>query len=402
MDSHAKKMALNSKLPKIYLAIDNCFASKRWTNPGDWMRIIADMGVSHVEASADNEIDPLYSTEIYRQRWLDEVANASIRTGVNICNLYSGHGTYSTMGLTHEDGSVRDHIMDDWIKKMIDIASTQEAGLGFFCHAFNNSVLQDKEKYSFHLEDLYDRLAGLAEYAAHQGLKSLGLEQMYTPHQVPWTIRGAREMMENVFGRSGKPFYITIDVGHQSGQRKFLKPDHKLLEKLLQAVKSGNKIENCWLGIDKAYELVHEAASDPVGKQEDKINEILELADEFAYLFAEYDDGDPYNWLEALGCYSPIIHLQQTDGHVSQHWPFNDRFNAQGIITGKKVFDSLYNSFLQTDTGMPPKCNEIYLTIEIFAGTSEMPYDIINKLEDSVHYWRNFIPEDGLALDKLL
>ncbi len=105
---------------------------------------------------------------------------------------------------------------------------TQEAGLGFFCHAFNRTILQNKEKYLFHLEDLYNRLAGLTEYATHRGLKSLGLEQMYTPHQVPWTIKGARELLQQVFKRSDKPFYITIDVGHQSGQRKFLKPDHDI------------------------------------------------------------------------------------------------------------------------------------------------------------------------------
>ena len=393
---------MSNILPKIYLAIDNCFASKRWTDPGDWMRIIADMGVRHVEASADNEIDPLYSTDIYRQKWLDEIANESIKTGVNICNLYSGHGTYTTSGLAHEDESVRDHIMDNWIKKMIDTASTQEAGLGFFCHAFNRTILQDKEKYYFHLEDLYDRLAVLAEYAAHQGLKSLGLEQMYTPHQVPWTIKGARELLEDVFKRSGKPFYLTIDVGHQSGQRKFLKPDHKYLEKLLDAINLGNKLENCWLGIDQAYEIIHEAVNYPVSKQKEKINEILELADEYVYLFAEYDDGDTYKWLESLGCYSPIIHLQQTDGSVSNHWPFNDKFNAQGIISGKEVLDSLFKSYLQSDTGMPPKCNEIYLTIEVFAGTSEIPYDILKKIEESVLYWRDFIPEDGITLDKLL
>jgi hypothetical protein len=395
-------MALSNKLPKIYLAIDNCFASKRWTHPGDWMRIIADMGVNFVEASADNEIDPFYSTEIYRGKWLDEVAKASLKTGVNICNLYSGHGTYSTTGLTHEDESVRDHIMNDWIKGMIDTACTLKAGLGFFCHAFNSSILQDKERYYFYLEDLYNRLADLAEYAADQGLKSLGLEQMYTPHQVPWTMNGAQNLLKKVFNKSGKPFYITLDVGHQSGQRKFLKPDQKYLEELLDAVKSGNKLEGCWLGVDRAYEILHEAINSPVGRQIEKINEILELADENAYLFAAYDDGDPYNWLETLGCYSPIIHLQQTDGKVSQHWPFNDRFNAKGIIAGKKVLDSLYKSYLQTDMEMPPKCKKIYLTIEVFAGTSEIPYDIIKKLEDSVQYWREFISEDGLTLDKLL
>jgi sugar phosphate isomerase/epimerase len=395
-------MALSNILPKVYLAIDNCFASKRWTHPKDWMRIIADMGVNHVEASADNEIDPLYSTDIYRQKWMEEVANESIKTGVNICNFYSGHGTYSTTGLTHEDESVRDHIMADWIKKMIDIASTLEAGLGFFCHAFNSAILQEKKKYYFHLEELYDRLAGLTEYAAHKGLKSLGLEQMYTPHQVPWTIKGARELLQQVMKRSGKSFYITIDVGHQSGQRKFLKPDQKYMEKLMDGIKLGNKLENCWLGIDQAYEIANEAVNVPAKEQNEKINQILKLADEYPYLFAEYDDGDPYKWLEALGCYSPIVHLQQTDGKVSDHWPFSDKFNAQGIISGKKVLDSLFKSYFQSDKGMPLKCKEIYLTIEVFAGTSEIPYDILQKINESVLYWKDFIPEDGLTLDKLV
>jgi sugar phosphate isomerase/epimerase len=395
-------MATDNIQPKIYLAIDNCFASKRWTDPGDWMRIIADMGVRYVEASADNEIDPLYSTDIYRLKWLDQVASESLKSGVSICNLYSGHGTYTTTGLTHEDVSVRDHIAEDWIKKMIDIAFSQEAGLGFFCHAFSNAILQDKEKYSFLLEDLYDRLAGLSEYAAHKGLKSIGLEQMYTPHQVPWTIKGARELMQQVLKRSGKPLYLTIDVGHQSGQRKFLMPDRRYLEKLMQDIKRGKRLENCWLGPDKAYEILHQAIPDLVNERKNRIDEILDLAEKHNYLFAEYDDGDPYRWLEALGCYSPIIHLQQTDGNVSAHWPFNDRYNAMGIISGKEILNSLYHSYRQSDTGMPPKCDEIFLTIEVFAGTSEIPYDILRKIEESVLYWRDFIPEDGLTLDKLV
>ena len=57
---------------------------------------------------------------------------------------------------------------------------------------------------------------------------------------------------------------------------------------------------------------------------------------------------------------------------------------------------------MQTDTEMPPKYNDIYLTIEIFTGTSEIPYDTLKKLEESVLYWRDFIPEDGLTLKKLV
>ena len=57
--------------PKIYLAIDNCFASKRWTDPHDWARVIRDLGLTYVEASADNEIDPFYSTRDFLDSWVD-------------------------------------------------------------------------------------------------------------------------------------------------------------------------------------------------------------------------------------------------------------------------------------------------------------------------------------------
>jgi len=30
--------------PRIYLAIDNCFASKRWTTPAEWMDIAKEAG----------------------------------------------------------------------------------------------------------------------------------------------------------------------------------------------------------------------------------------------------------------------------------------------------------------------------------------------------------------------
>lgn len=43
-------------LPRIHLAVDNCFASKRWTKPAEWMQIAYDAGITCIEASADNEL----------------------------------------------------------------------------------------------------------------------------------------------------------------------------------------------------------------------------------------------------------------------------------------------------------------------------------------------------------
>ena len=71
--------------PRIFLAIDNCFAYKRWT--------------------------------------------ASARYGPRVVNIYSGHGTYSTLGLGHPDQRVRDVMHRKWMEPMMDAAADLGAGL---------------------------------------------------------------------------------------------------------------------------------------------------------------------------------------------------------------------------------------------------------------------------------
>ena len=117
--------------PSIYLAIDNCFASRRWTHPSDWSAVVKDLGVSYVEASADNECDPLYMGPAFLEDWVGQVRQAKDETGVAVANFYSGHGTYATTGLTHTDPRVRDRILNDWLKVMAELAAQVDAGLGF-------------------------------------------------------------------------------------------------------------------------------------------------------------------------------------------------------------------------------------------------------------------------------
>jgi sugar phosphate isomerase/epimerase len=59
------------------------------------------------------------------------------------------------------------------------------------------------------------------------------------------------------------------------------------------------------------------------------------------------DRGDPYAWLEDLLPWSPIIHLQQTDGKADRHWPFSPEFNAVGIIEPRRVVDIVKHSPLE-------------------------------------------------------
>ena len=51
---------------------------------------------------------------------------------------------------------------------------------------------------------------------------------------------------------------------------------------------------------------------------------------------------------------------------------------------------------------MPPPCEDIYLTLEMFSGTADFPVDILAGMAESVEYWRRYVPNDGLTLQDLL
>ncbi len=388
--------------PKIYLAIDNCVASKRWCEPNHWMNLFADCGVYYVEASADNEIDPLYTSPAYLDDWADSVLADADRTGVKVANLYSGHGTYATLGFAHPDVRIRNRIHHDWLDRMVDLAAKMNAGLGFFCHAFDQNTLNTPERYAFARKDLVSRLAELAAYAESKKLDSIGVEQMYTPHQLPWTVENSAALMRDCFARNNKNMYITIDTGHQSGQRKFAVRDDDAMKTVFDSIREHGRAEGVYLGSAAAEKEIVAGALN--GASDAALLEIVK-ADRAAYpwLYSVDSDGDTYRWLEELGAYSPIVHLQQTDGKASAHQPFNAKCNAAGIIKGDKVLRAIKAAYdKNVDEAMPARCDKIVLTLEVFAGTADLTCDIINKISDSVQYWRNFIPRDGLPLDQLV
>jgi sugar phosphate isomerase/epimerase len=389
--------------PKIYLAIDNCFASKRWTRPAEWGGLIRDLGVYFIEASADNECDPLYTEQEYLEGWLSEVKECCRNMGIKVSTLYSGHGTYSTLGLSHTSPQIRDKIQNEWLKPMASLAAEVDAELGFFCHAFSEATLQDPNNYEDTLQDLYKRLGNIAYYCRKLGMRTPSVEQMYTPHQIPWTLDSSRRLLQEVYRLSQSPLYLTIDTGHQSGQRKFLRPSEQSIREKADEVRKGRRLQSFWLGPKTAYSLFDEMVERPLAREDEYIEKILLEIDRFPYLFAQPSDGDTFLWLSNFGCYSPIVHLQQTDGLSSSHQPFTDECNAKGTIFGDKLLQAINKSYtLPHDENMPPKCEEIYLTLEIFSGTSEHSRDIIKKMKDSVDYWRQFIPEDGMKLSEAL
>jgi D-erythrulose 1-phosphate 3-epimerase len=361
--------------PRLHLTIDNCFAKKRWTAPRDWMTLAQEAGISLIEASADLECDPLYVPPDVLADWREDVKRAAGETGARVATLYSGYGTYSTLGLAHPDARVRDHIEHNWLNVMIDSAAALDAGLGFYCYALDQAILADPNRYAAAMDDLTERLARLAQRAAEHGLESISVEQMYSPHQPPWTISGTRDLLRAVYARGGSPFYVTIDVGHAGGQRNFL-----------------------------GTGLNHGGTETTEGHGEKDFNaEAQKHRDAEAYMVADVEDTDPYAWLRALAAYSPVIHLQQTDGIHSAHAPFTAARNANGIITPARVVEAIKACYdTPHDETMPPRVEDIYLTFEFFPGTAQRYETILPEIAESAAYWREVVRVDGMRVDDII
>jgi hypothetical protein len=139
---------------------------------------------------------------------------------------------------------------------------------------------------------------------------------------------------------------------------------------------------------------------DEITKISQTINEEMQ---KYPHLFSKSVDCDLYQWLRETGCYSPIIHLQQTNGTSSSHLPFTQAYNKNGIVKPIKMLEAIADSYRRPIAeGMPPRTENIYLTFEIFPHTSDTRREILSTLNESVKYWRQWIYQDGIALDELL
>ncbi len=392
------------KYPRIYLAVDNCFAVKRWVRPSTWMAAIQALGAGYVEASTDNECDPLFSTPEYLQDWAEEVLAEARARQMKVANLYTGYQTYRTVGLAHPDPRIRERLLNGWLKPMARLArKLGAAGIGFSLFAMPDEVLQSPAAHAETEDRIFRCLAELMDYAGAEPALAVSVEQMYAPHQPPWTIEGSRQFLRRLYARARVPAYLTIDVGHQVGQRRFLRPDKRGLEELLRECRQGARPEDVWLGPSSAYDLFRRALAAPASGDPQAAAEIDRLLASYPYLFARPADGDTYAWLEQLGCYSPILHLQQTDGTGSRHAPFTAANNRTGIIEGRKLLEALASSFERDpEDGMPPRTEAIYLTLELFASNVDYSHDTLAAMRESVEYWRKFVRRDGTRLDELM
>lgn len=379
--------------PRVYLVLDNCFALKRWVKPFDWMELCSELGFRYVQASTDNEIDPLFSTSDYMDEWFDEAVRAQQKTGIKIANFYTGYQTYRTVGLAHFNREMVSHIRENWINELIKRASKLGvAGMGFSWFALAEEIMQSPKKYAETEARLIDELAKIAETARDYGDFQVSFEQMYVPYQPPFTIAQAEAYLKKIYQR-GNPLYVTLDTGHMIGQIKYVKPDVATIEKSI------TEKQCIWLGADEAESLWEYYCEN--GDAKSGAAKIAACIEKYPYMFTEIRDADEYAWIRRMAKYSPIFHMQQTNGEVAGHRPFTPKNNEWGIISGEKLFDAIKQSYDETDNIQPP-VEDIYLSFELFFSNMDTKRSILDALKKTLEYWRRFVPEDGITLDEII
>ena len=388
--------------PRVYLACDNCFAVKRWIKPSQWVPLIKELGFSSIEASTDNEFDPLFSTSSYMDDWVQEVQEQEQKHSVKVRSFFTGYQTYRTAGLGHPDARVRQKIKEGWFVPLIGHAKKLQADIGFSFHAMQEECLQNPAIYEETSRTIIKEYAELAGIAESNGVH-LCSEQMYAPHQPTWTVEGTFDFLKAVYAEGNHPFYTALDTGHMVGQRKFTEPDRERILKALEIVRRGERLRGLWFGPLPAYEKITLQSAKPASSDEAFCRELLDFLQPYRYMFALAEDSDPYKWFKTLGAYSPVIHMQQTDGISSSHAPFTPETNKKGIITGKALLEGLAESYKRPEEkGMPPRTDKIVLAFEIFFANTQYPYDELENLKETFTYWKQFIPKDGMTLDEAL
>ncbi len=98
--------------------------------------------------------------------------------------------------------------------------------------------------------------------------------------------------------------------------------------------------------------------------------------------YSECDkDLDTFQWIKDIGPMSPVMHVQQTDGKMDRHWPFTPEFNSKGLIKAEKLIEAIEAS----------GASEVVLMLEIIHAFEEKEDRVLEDLEKSVAYWKEYV-----------
>jgi hypothetical protein len=198
-------------MPAITLGINTCFAVKRWSQPDEWARIVAeDLGLSVSQLSAD--LFPPAVTVGAARQYVEKSRDAAAAAGVEIHSLFTGLGAYAANLLLSEVEDER-QAAEDWYRSFIDLTALAGArGTGGHVGALSVRADADPELRARLIADETTRLNRLSEYAAGR-LEFLLFENLAVTREYGHSI-GEAHQLEQATGSAPVPWVLCLDLGH--------------------------------------------------------------------------------------------------------------------------------------------------------------------------------------------
>jgi D-erythrulose 1-phosphate 3-epimerase len=194
------------------VGVNLCFAIKRWPEPEQWARIVADeLGVASVQFTMDL-IDPWWPADL-RAAMAARARSEAAARGIAIHSVQIGLAGYTYNGLLHPDAAARG-IAEDWWRRSIDMAAELGArAVGGPVGALSVADAAAPERRAALYAEVVERLGHLAAHAAEAGLEALLVEPTPLPREIPSTVAEARQLVADTSG-GAVPILFVLDVGH--------------------------------------------------------------------------------------------------------------------------------------------------------------------------------------------
>lgn len=200
----------------VTLGVNNGFAMKRWPEPKEWCRVIADeLQVEKVQLSLD--IINLHQPWRHVRSMCREIRQQTAEKGLQVDSVFTGLADYSRNMLLDPDPVVRNWSFE-YYKTALDACEALEVPvfgghLGAFSVATFNSTKRDVLE-----QVLFEFIEELSSYARRAGLRELLWEAMPLDREPPHTVEEAKAYLGRANEATSLPVYLCFDVGHACAQ----------------------------------------------------------------------------------------------------------------------------------------------------------------------------------------
>jgi len=262
---------------------NNGFTTEDHPQPELWAEVLAAAGLPQFEYFADHLEPVIFRAVVEGESEFFQATRAAISLhGLTVFSGATARISYLLNLLSHPYPDMR-ACGRAWLRAFIDL--TRKLGGRFISGHYDCISLPEvAQDLAGAVDRLVGELAEVSGYARQAGLEGIFLEVMHRPQLQPYTIGGARELIDRLNRVAAVPFHIHIDTGHMAFVEGY--PDHQPADRDVYR----------WL-------------STPFGRNE---------------------------WL--------LVHAQQTDARASRHWPFTARCNRRGIIDARRVIQAIGES----------------------------------------------------------